>query len=312
MSQLHYYKSRIETFALGMSRQRLLVLALALTGLILWLDINSGPFVSFGIFLILPIALCAWLLDRKTTYFIVLLSCIVRTYGFSDLFPANKLYLWIFNVLQSAVIFTVVEVLVWRIRQLNKRLVIHTTRIKKHADHALHKHRLEESIRRAIPEDADEIVRLLTLGIGEGAFNIELSPEKQKAIADRHKECIGDGTVVRDLWRGGLATVPAEFWVSVINGNIAAFMLVIALDEEIANERELHAVVVSDAYRGLGIGSALVDFFCTHYKKRQLFSICKPESTMMEMLKRRNFDHVVDNLRHPILHGKYYILSHQA
>jgi ribosomal protein S18 acetylase RimI-like enzyme len=48
-------------------------------------------------------------------------------------------------------------------------------------------------------------------------------------------------------------------------------------------------MVVDEPYRGLGIGAAMTNFFCNHFKSRRLFAACRPDSTMMQMLKRRRF-----------------------
>jgi ribosomal protein S18 acetylase RimI-like enzyme len=77
--------------------------------------------------------------------------------------------------------------------------------------------------------------------------------------------------------------------VCEINAQLAGFFMVTGLNDQTGMERELHAVATSKQYRGLGIGSVLVDFFCDHYYGRKLYAAVMPDSQMYTMLKRRGF-----------------------
>ena len=66
------------------------------------------------------------------------------------------------------------------------------------------------------------------------------------------------------------------------------------LDGKQGPERELHAIVTARAFRGSGVGTAMVDFFCSHYYGRKVYAACMPDSRMRQMLKRRGFYRYVD------------------
>jgi ribosomal protein S18 acetylase RimI-like enzyme len=171
-----------------------------------------------------------------------------------------------------------------------KRLATHASLVRSNARQERRRRALESTIRRAVPDDVDAIVRLVSVGAESGAFDQKVfDSEKLIALASHFRSGIADGRAIRDVWNGGQTSVPIEFWVSVINGNVAGFFMVLGLDQNKGAERELHAIAVDQAYRGLGVGSAMVDFFCSHYAQRRLFVLCKPDTVMMGMLKRRNF-----------------------
>jgi ribosomal protein S18 acetylase RimI-like enzyme len=290
MPQLRKYRSRFENILTGMDKRLIFVLLLVLEGVIFWLDVLTGPLVSFGPYYILPIALCGWLLERKITYLFVALSTAARVHVFSELFPANNPLFYVYDIFQSAVLYSIVEILVWRIKRLIRRLAIHASRLEGNLKHVHQQRRLEATIRRALPEDTDEIVHLASIGSQNGAFSGDvLTTVRQQTLTLAFKQGIADGTTVRDVWTGGKAAVPIEFWVSIVNEKVAGFFMILGTDNKKGSERELHAIAVSEAYRGLGIGSAMTDFFCSHYNNRRLVAACRPESTMLAMLKRRGF-----------------------
>ncbi|MYN21212.1 GNAT family N-acetyltransferase, partial [Rugamonas sp. FT107W] len=153
-----------------------------------------------------------------------------------------------------------------------------------------HRRRLDSAIRRAVPEDVAAIIGLTTSGGESGGFDQSVTDGvRQAALAASFTAGIVDGAALRDLWSGGTATVPIEFWVCEIDARVVAYMMILGVDAQKGMQRELHAMVVEDTYRGHGVGAMMVDFFCTHYKHRRLLSACRDGSAMLRMLTRRGF-----------------------
>lgn len=268
------------------------------------IDIDTAASLSFSPFLAVPTALSAWFLNRRTTLLFVSLSSAARVYDFSIMEARNDtLAMLLYELAQSALFYGILAALVDRMRSQAERLSRHAEYIRLSVRSERHRHRLEASIRRAVPADVDAIIRLTTLGAHDGAFDESVSGAVRKAaLAASFSQGIVDGAALRDLWSGGTTIVPIEFWVSEINHNIAGFLMILGMDQHKGAERELHAITVDHAYRGLGVGSVMTDFFCSHYKQRRLFAACKPDSTMLRMLQRRGFhQHATSTSGHEIV-----------
>ena len=134
------------------------------------------------------------------------------------------------------------------------------------------------------------IIRLTNSGGESGGFDQAVTDSvRQATLAATFTAGIVDGAALRDLWTGGQSTVPIEFWVCEIDAKVVSYMMILGVDGQKSMQRELHAMVVEDSYRGRGVGSLMVDFFCTHYKHRRLLSACRDGSAMLHMLTRRGF-----------------------
>ncbi len=290
MPHISKYQSVIEKKMREQNWLLLFLLFLALEACIFSIDFSTGQLISFSPFYFLPICLSAWFLQPKHAYFFALLSSAARVYDFSTIIPSSSITLLIFDFLQSAFLYCLIAFLTLKIRHLVLRLNMHTLKIARNYKHQHHLRMLATTLRRALPNDVDSIIALTVAGSKSGAMAEEIMNfTHQQALALSFSQGINDGAAVRDVWNAGKSTVPIEFWVSELNGQIAGFFMVLGLDDKKGMERELHAMVVSEAYRGLGIGAAMTNFFCNHFKSRRLFAACRPDSTMMKMLKRRNF-----------------------
>lgn len=290
MSRFRNHFVRLEKRIRQIDTRVVLLLLLLTEAVIFFADIYSGPVVSVSPFFCIPIALCAWFLNWPATLFLVVASTVAMVYDFNRLVPVHNPYYIAYDLLQSATFFGVVAVLVAKSRDLMKRFAAHVNLVRSNARHERRRRALEATIRRAVPDDVDTIVRLVSLGAESGAFDEKVSSSaKLIELASNFRNGIADGSAIRDVWNGGQTAVPIEFWVSIINGKVAGFFMMLGLNQNKGAERELHAIAVDHAYRGLGIGSAMVDFFCSHYAQRRLFVLCKPDTVMMGMLKRRNF-----------------------
>jgi ribosomal protein S18 acetylase RimI-like enzyme len=273
-----------------LERRWVLLCLLLLEVAIYWLDEYTGPLISFAPFYIFPVVISASLLSRPWALLFVILSSLARVQVFSQLFPAGSVLLIAFDIFQSFLLYAGSAILVIATKKIVQRLFKYTYYLENHVRQMRQQRRLKASIRRALPEDADDIVRIAVCGAKSGGLSEDiLNAVMQKTLTIAFKQGIIDGNTVRDVWTGGKQKVPVEFWVSIINGRMAGFFMLYGVDDQHGSERELHAMVVSDEYLGLGVGAAMTDFFCMHFKNRRLFAACKPGSKMLKMLKHRGF-----------------------
>lgn len=270
--------------------------AVLLLALIFVLDIGSGATLSFAPFYMLPVALCAWRLGRSATLLAVLGASVARVLDFYLMRQRDSSAMLLYDLLQSAALYGLVALLTWQVRALVERLLRHTVSLQRKARLARHRHWLEATIRRAVAADVPAIVVLTGMAGESGGFDAAVTDSARQALlSDAFTQGIIDGAAVRELWNGGQSVVPIEFWVSDIDGELAAYMMVLGLDGNKGPERELHAVSVAPRFRNRGVGAALVNFFCTHYQHRSLVVTCRAESRMMQMLQRRSFQSLGDH-----------------
>jgi ribosomal protein S18 acetylase RimI-like enzyme len=275
-----------------LNNRTMLIGLLLLEAAIFLLDVDTGATISYSPYLSAPTALAAWFLGPYATVAFVVLSALARAYDYSlHQSPGEPLWMLSYAVLQSGVFYAIVAVLVRQVRQLVDHLSNHASHLQHVARNERHQRFMAASIRRALPEDVETIVHLTTIGGEDGNFDQAVQDRvRQAALIDNFKHGIANGFALRDVWgNGGNTTVPIDFWVSSINGRVAGYMMILGMDANKGSERELHAVAVDPAFRGLGVGAALVDFFCSHYGQRRLFSACKPGVKMEAMLTRRGF-----------------------
>lgn len=263
---------------------------LLLESLLYCLDEFTGPYSFYAPFYIFPVAMSAALLSRRMTVFLVVLSSLARAQVFSQVFQSGSLMLLAFDIVQSILLYGLIAVLVTSVARMNQRLLKYAQYLRANIRLLRQQRRSRASIRRALPEDADGIVRLAVNGAQSGDLSEDISNAVlQRTLVKAFRQGIVEGQTVRHTWTGGQQKVPVEFWVSIINGRMAGFFMLYGVDNQQGSERELHAMVVADEYRGLGIGAAMTDFFCMHFKNRRLFAACKSGSDMMKMLSRRGF-----------------------
>lgn len=278
--------AKAAAFASRIDQRLLVALFLVLEAAIFWLDDYTGPLVSFASYYVLPVAACTWFVeDSAYAYLFIVLSASARVYVHDQLLMGHhlRLYLYCYEFAQSVFLYAIVEFLVRKIKSQFQIIGTHSKGLEQRL-------RIENSIRKAIVEDAEAIMRLNAIGAEEGVLSGHLLEiERQKVLVEAYKQGITEGAALRDVWEGGQENVPVDLWVSEINGNIAGYIMILGLDKGKDLARELHTVVVSREYRGLGIGSAMTDFFCSHYDHRRLIVACKPGSQMMTMVERRGF-----------------------
>ncbi|BBB65021.1 hypothetical protein UNDYM_0768 [Undibacterium sp. YM2] len=254
------------------------------------LDEFTGPHSFYAPFYVFPVAFSAALLSQRMTVFFVVLSSLARAQVFSQFFQAGSLLLLAFDIVQSMLLYGAIAVLVMTVKSMHQRLLRYAEYLRANVRLMRQQRRNRSSIRRALPDDADGIVRLAVSGAQNGDLSEDISNAVlQRTLATAFRQGIVEGQTVRHTWAGGQQKVPVEFWVSIINGRMAGFFMLYGVDNQQGSERELHAMVVADEYRGLGIGAAMTDFFCMHFKNRRLFAACKTGSNMMKMLSRRGF-----------------------
>ncbi len=259
------------------------------------LDLGSGPTISFGLFYTLAVALVAWRLSAGATALAVLAASVARVVDFYLTRHHDGALMLVYDLLQSAAGYGLAALLVWHGRALFERTARRARQLQRRARRERRRRQLEATIRRAVVADVPAIIRLTNIGGADGAFDQNMQDSAHlDALSRTFTQGIIDGTAVRDLWTGGQSVVPIEFWVSEIAGQLAGYMMVMGLDGNKGPERELHAVAVAPAYRGRQLGSAMVNFFCTHYQQRRLLVASKPGSQMMAMLQRRHFQFVTD------------------
>jgi len=269
----------------------MLVALLLLEALIFLLDVDTGATISYSPYLSAPTALAAWFLGPYATLAFVVLSALARAYDYSLHQSAGEpLWMLGYAVLQSGVFYAIVAVLVRQVRELVDHLAHHAGHLQQIARNERHQRFMAGSIRRALPEDVEAIVKITIAGGADGGFDQAVQDTvRQAALAQNFKSGIVEGMAMRSVWSGGTSSVPIEFWVSCINNQVAGYMMILGMDAKKGSERELHAVAVDPNFRSLGVGSALVDFFCAHYGQRHLFSASRPGAKMEGMLIRRGF-----------------------
>ncbi|NEX64642.1 GNAT family N-acetyltransferase [Noviherbaspirillum galbum] len=277
------------------SKPGLFAIACLLELAIFSLDHLTGPLIPFGPYYFLPIGVAAWFLGLPSTMAFVVLSSLGRTYIFGHLFPSGDWHYYVWDLLSSLLIYAAFAMLLRRLKSVNHAIGLHASQLESQMRVARHRRRLEDSIRRAVPPDLDMILDLMVAGATTG----DLTPDvvdnvRQQASQDLYVKAIRQGNVPRRTWTNQQAEVPVELWVCDLNGKLAGLFMVMGLDREKDTERELHAIVTAQEFRGLGIGTAMVDFFCSHYYGRRLYAACKPGSAMYQMLKRRGFFHYAD------------------
>lgn len=273
------------------SHRLILPALLALEALIFLLDVDTGAGISFSPFLVAPTALAAWLLGRRGALLFVVLSSVARVLDYAVTRGQHQgPYLLLYELLQSAALFGSVALLALYLRGRRDALLRHARKVRAAARRERHRRILDSAIRRAVPADVPTIIRLTTSGGESGGFDQSVTDSvRQATLTATFTAGIVDGAARRDLWTGGQSTVPIEFWVCEIDAKVVSYMMILGMDAQKGMERELHAMVVEDSYRGQGVGGMMVDFFCTHYKQRRLLSACRDGSAMMQMLRRRGF-----------------------
>jgi GNAT superfamily N-acetyltransferase len=254
------------------------------------LDWLASARLPFGAYYLLPIALAAWCLPGRFTSFMVVAASLARTIVLSRLFPAHPVLYFTADIISSLCVYAGVAYLLGRLKQAYHLLAEEAGTLTVKVEQAERRLWLDASIRRAVLDDVDHIVALAALGGAEGDLSKDVTTTvRQAALRGMYADSIRQGTGMRPTWHGEQAVVPIEFWVSQINGQIAGFFMVLGLDDRQGPERELHAIVTAKDYRGVGVGTAMVNWFCSHYYGRKLYAATMPESTMHRMLKRRGF-----------------------
>ncbi|MES2161890.1 MAG: GNAT family N-acetyltransferase [Pseudomonadota bacterium] len=282
---------RLRRLARHASRRWIFAGLLLLEALIFLLDVDTGAGISYSPFLVAPTALAAWLLGRRAALLFVVLSSLARVFDYATTRGQHDgPSLLLYEFLQSALLYAIVASLVLYLRGRRDALLRHARKVRDAARRERHRRILDSAIRRAIPEDVAAIIRLTNSGGESGGFDQSVTDSvRQAALAATFTAGIVDGAALRDLWTGGQSTVPIEFWVCEIDAKVVSYMMILGVDGQKSMQRELHAMVVEDNYRGHGVGRMMVDFFCTHYKHRRLVSACRDGSTMLQMLTRRGF-----------------------
>lgn len=282
---------------LHLNRRETLAALLLLESFIFLLDIDTGATISYAPFLSIPTALAAWWLGLWPALWFVLLSSVARVTDFNAMRPPHSSPLMLlYDLLQSAAFYGCVALLVLMLRRQRDHLLHHARQIRATARQERHRRWLDSAIRRAVPTDVPAILKLThTAGEGGSFDEVVTDSVHQAALGASFHAGILNGSALRDLWTGGQSTVPIEFWVTDVEGEVRSFMMILGVDQKQILPRELHAMVVDPRYRGQGLGNLMVDFFCTHYKQRTLIAACQPGSTMRHMLLKRGFHHLAQS-----------------
>ncbi|GEM_PF-1602681 len=280
----------------SLSRTAAIFVATALIEIAVFLfDDFKGPLISAAPYYFIPIGIAVWYLNLPLAALFVAASALAREYVFSRAYPHNSWLPYATDLVSSGLIFsTVAALLAWQ-RRSQRLLVEQARELEVRAQHAEHQRQVESRIRRAVLEDVPAIVELAVYGASDGDLSKEvLAAERQQALQASYNESILSGMGERPTWSGGKARVPLELWVYELDGKIVGFFMILGLDQQAATARELHAVAIDKAYRGAGVGTAMVDFFCSHYYGRRLYAACMPGSRMHGMLQHRGFFHHAD------------------
>lgn len=271
------------------SQRHLMVALLLAQALIFLLDTSTGAAISFSPFYCVTVALAAWRLRPALVALFVAGATLARVYDYTHAHDDGALLL-AYDVLQSATVYALVAWLAWQARVHFTRLAQRAGRLQHRARRARQRRAREATIRLAVPADVPAIVRLTSASNDQDAFDQNVADAaRQATLAGIFGRIIADGVGIRDFWTGGQGSVPIELWVSERDGQLAGYMMVMGMDEQHGPERELHALAIDPAWRGHGIGSMLVDFFCDRYQQRRLLVACRYRSQMMYMLERRHF-----------------------
>ena len=244
------------------SQALILILMLVCELAVFSADLEANASVSFAPLYSLIVLTSAWLLKLRFSIVVVLTSVILRVYGLRDNFQEIIPFHYLENIIITCASYAIFTLLIYRNKRLIVRLRRHATRVSNRRKLLAQRTRLTAAIRRALPEDSDKIVELVVLGVNSGAFSEgTLEPQRLKELSPLFKEAIITGQALRDLWQGGTTIVANEYWVVSLNQKIVASMMVIGIDQNDQLGRELHMIAVANEYRGLGIGSCLVDFY---------------------------------------------------
>ncbi|MYM69013.1 GNAT family N-acetyltransferase [Pseudoduganella sp. FT55W] len=283
----------------GARQRTVAAVLLLLQAVIFLLDTGTGAAISYAPFYSVPVALAAWRLPPLAAAGFVAVATVARVYDYTN-HHHDSLLLLSYDLAQSAAFYALVAWLAWQARRTRERLVQRARRLQRQARRERHRRVLDATIRRAVLDDVAGIIGLTATG--DDAFDQQvMNSEHQAALARVFSAGIVEGTAPRTNWDGGRSTVPVEFWVSEIGGQLAGYMMVMGVDGSKGPERELHALAVAPAFRNQGVGAMLVNFFCAHHRQRRLLVACKPGSQMMQMLERRHFHHYASSAGYEIM-----------
>jgi ribosomal protein S18 acetylase RimI-like enzyme len=277
------------------SENAAMVASCILWAVIFWLDWHCWPRVPFGAYYLIPIVLAAWRLPVYFTGFLILATSIARTTVMSRLFLSHPILYYAADVASFTCIYAGAAYLLSHLKQVYRMLADEAQVLATKVEQGERRSWLDASIRRAVSDDVERIVQLVTLGGEDGDLSKDLTHvDRQAMLRSLYADILRLGVGPRTTWTGPKAVVPVEFWVSQINGEIAGFFMVMGLDDKGGPERELHTIVTAADFRGSGVATAMVNFFCSHYYGRKLYAAVMPQGTMHHMLKRRGFFHHVD------------------
>jgi ribosomal protein S18 acetylase RimI-like enzyme len=295
--------SQLENIICRMDKGLLFALLSLIEGTIFWADIYNGPTISLSPLYLFPIILSAWFLDRKLSYLFVVFSTAARIYNLSIQLAEYIEFPLVLNTAITFLAYSAFAELALQLRKLTNKYKNHLEKLVSISRHIQSKRRIAATIRRALPKDTYDIARL----VAEGAINGDLPPElatNQNIVVEAFKKAILEGVCTRVFSGNEQLSVQCDIWVSVVNESPVGLIVVVANKDKEHLERELDIISVSRNYRQLGIGTALVNLFCSNYRGRRLIVACKDGSIMMAMAKRRGFKMYRDS-------SSGYILMHK-